>query len=146
MSINEYLMIPPPPPSIQSSPISHTHQQQPQMSASASPSSSPIPLSLNDQIKLCSMKYKIIRHFSEMFQLNNVMGSPIKNMLIFQFLGILIEKYQSDPDHVFLVRLHGLLDTSIRTATITLCAIEECIYLCNNPRVIETIYIFTKPH
>jgi hypothetical protein len=127
MSINEYLKIPPPTPSIQSPPVS---QHPPQ-------------LSLNDQIKMCSMKYKITKNFAEIFQLNNMVVSPIRNMLVLHFMCLLIEKYKNDPDQPLLVRLHGIIDSAFRTTSISLSLVDECIYLCNNPRVVEAIYLFT---
>ncbi len=133
MSAIDYLKMPPPTPSIQSSPISHsTHHANP-----------PATLSANDQIKLCSIKYKIMKRLSEMFQLTNLM-SPFKNMVILQFLCLLVEKYKHDPDHPNLVRLHGIMDNAFRTATVSLSAMDECIYLCNNPRIVEAIYLFTQ--
>jgi hypothetical protein len=132
MSINEYLKIPPPTPSIQSPPVSQ-HQQ----------SQHPPQLSLNDQIKMCSMKYKISKNFAEMFQLSNMVVSPFRNMLVLHFMCLLIEKYKNDPDQPLLVRLHGIIDSAFRTTSISLSLVDECIYLCNNPKVIEAIYIFT---
>jgi hypothetical protein len=129
MSINEYLKIPPPTPSIQSPPVS---QHPPQFS-------------LNDQIKLCSMKYKITKNFAEMFKLSNLVISPFRNMLILHFMVLLIEKYKNDPDQPLLVRLHGIIDSAFRTTSISLPLVDECIYHCNNPRVIEAIYLFTTP-
>ncbi len=134
MSINEYLKIPPPsPPSIQS-PTAHQH----------TPPTHPHQLSINDQIKMCSMKYKIIKNFADMFQANAISVSPFKNTILLHFFYLLIEKYKNDPDHPLLVRLHGVIENIFRTNTISLSLMDECIYLCNNPRVIEAIYIFTN--
>ncbi len=84
-----------------------------------------------------------MKRLSEMFQLTNLM-SPFKNMVILQFLCLLIEKYKHDPDHPPLVRLHGIIDNAFRTATVSLSAMDECIYLCNNPKILEAIYYFTQ--
>jgi hypothetical protein len=135
MSVQEYLRIPPPTPSIQAPPVMQSQPQTPPMSHS---------LSLNDQIKMCSMKYKITKNFAEMFNLNNLMVSPIRNMLFLQFLGLLIEKYKNEPDQAYLIRMHGLMDTAFKTTSISILAIDECVYFCNNPRVIEAIYLFTN--
>ena len=145
MSINEYLRIPPPTPSIQTPPIGQ--QQQPPLPPQPQqppPHPTSHSLSLNDQIKMCSMKYKITKHLADMFQTSNLMASPVRNMLVLQFLSMLIEKYKNDPDQVCLARLHGLMDTAFRTTSISILAIDECVYLCNNPRVIEAIYLFTN--
>ncbi len=130
MSINDYLKIPPPSPSIQSQPVNQ-------------PPPHPTHLSINDQIKMCSMKYKIIKNFAEMFQPTNLSISPIKNILILSFLAMLVEKFKNDPDQPLLIRLHGIVDNTFRTTTVSLPLIDECVYLCNNPRVIESIYLFT---
>jgi hypothetical protein len=84
-----------------------------------------------------------MKRLSDMFQLPNLM-SPFKNIVILQFLSLLIEKYKHDPDHQILVRLHGIMDNAFRTATISLSAMDECIYLCNNPKIVEAIYFFTQ--
>lgn len=126
MSINEYLKIPPTPPSIQSQPV-NSHQ-----------------LSSNDQIKMLTMKYKISKNFTEMFQLYAISGHPFRNMLILQFMCVLIEKYKNDPDQPILIRLHSIIDTAIRSSTISVSLMDECIYMCNNPRIIESIYLFTN--
>jgi hypothetical protein len=142
MSINEYLKMPPPTPSIQSPPINSHHKSPQSQNTQIPPIPPPPQLSFNDQIKMLSMKYKIAKNFSEMFQLNN-MVSPFRNMLILQFLGVLIEKYKNDPDHLALIRLHGIIDSAFRTTCVSFPSMDECIYLCNNPRVIEAIYHFT---
>lgn len=136
MSAIDYLKMPPPTPSIQSTPISHsTHPKTPQPP--------PATLSINDQIKLCSLKYKIMKRLTDMFQLPNLM-SPFKNIVILQFLCLLIDRYKQDADHANLVRLHALMDNAFRTTTISISAMDECIYLCNNPRIVEAIYYFTQ--
>lgn len=129
MSAIDYLKMPPPTPSIQAPPISNH---------------APATLSTNDQLKLCSMKYKIMKNLVDMFQLSNLVVSPFKNMVILQFLCVLIDKHKHDPDHPFLVRLHGIMENAFRTTSVALSAMDECIYLCNNPRVIEAIYLFTQ--
>lgn len=137
MSAIDYLKMPPPTPSIQSPPISHPPPS-PAVAATPTPQ-----LSTNDQMKLCSMKYKIMKNLSVMFQLPNLV-SPFKNMVILQFLCMLIDKHKHDPDQPMLVRLHAIMDNAFRTASISLSAMDECIYLCNNPRIVEAIYLFTQ--
>ena len=129
MSAVDYLKMPPPAPV--------TQPQSP-------PSSSSAPLSLNDQIKMCAMKHKIMKNFAEMFQLANIVVSPFKNALAIQFLCILIEKYKNDMDHGILVRLHGIIDNAFRTTSVTLAAIDECVYLLTNPKIVEAVYMFTQ--
>jgi hypothetical protein len=135
MSINEYLKIPPPSPSIQSPPISQNNN--------STHTNTPPQLSINDQIKICSMKYKITKNMSDMFQLTNLSVSPFRNTYILHFLCLLIEKYKNDSDQHILVRLHGIIESTFRTNTISINLIDECIYLLTNPRVVESIYLFT---
>jgi hypothetical protein len=137
MSINEYLKIPHPTPSIQTPPIPQTH-------TSSQSQAQPQSLTINDQIKMCSMKYKITKNIAEMFHSKNIGISPFRNMLVLHFLCLLIEKYKNDADHMLLSRLHGIMDASFRTNTISIHAMDECVYLFNNPRVVESLYLFTQ--
>lgn len=124
----DYLKIPPPPPSIQSTPVN---------------SPPPPQLSSNDQMKMLTMKYKITKNFAEMFQPSTI-GYPFRNMLILQFMCVLIDKYKNDQDQPILIRLHSIMDAAIRSSPVSVSLMDECIYLCNNPRVIEAIFLFTN--
>jgi hypothetical protein len=119
MSAVDYLKMPPQPPSIQSPPITQP----------------PAQLSTNDQIKMFSMKHKIMKNFVDMFQINNIAVSPY---------SLLIEKYKNDSDQHLLVRLHGFMESAFRTTTVTIGAMDECVYLLSNPRIVEAIYMFTQ--
>jgi hypothetical protein len=128
MSAVDYLKMPPQPPSIQSPPITQP----------------PAQLSTNDQIKMFSMKHKIMKNFVDMFQINNIAVSPYRNAMTLQFICLLIEKYKNDSDQHLLVRLHGFMESAFRTTTVTIGAMDECVYLLSNPRIVEAIYMFTQ--
>jgi hypothetical protein len=126
MSINEYLHIPSPgttPPSPTTAPMPPPHT-----------------LSINDQIKLCGIKYKIMKNIEETLRKSAFHTHTFQSMTILQYIGLLIEKYKNEQDQALLRRLYGLIDNSIKLYTTCIIQIEECIYLCNNPRIIDALH------
>ena len=132
MSINEYLHIPtagttPPSPT---APISGLPPPPPHTST----------FSINDQLKLCGIKYKIMKNIEETLRKSFLHTHAFQSLMILQYIGLLIEKHKNEHDQALLRRLYGLIENSMKLCTLCIPQIEECIYLCNNPRIIDALH------